>query len=239
MGMMPHQLFVYDGKSSGDFGVWISGTGTYDAPTRDIKMISIPGRNGDLTIDNGRFSNITVKYPAFISKRFEPRIDDFRAWLCSHYAYARLEDTYHPDEFRLALYKDGLSVETFGRNTSGQFDITFTCKPQRFLKLGEIPVRYSAAGKILNPTEYEAKPLIHCVGAGGTVTIGDVTVSVSRCSAFVDIDCELMEVYEGSNNRNGVTTLNNGAFPTIKPGEWNVSFTGFTRVEIVPRWWQI
>lgn len=239
MGMIPYQFFTFDGKSSGDFGVWISGTGTFNAPTRDIDMISVPGRNGDLTFDNGRFANITVKYPAFISRRFKPRVDDFRAWLCSHYAYARLEDTYHPDEFRLALYKDGLSVETFGRNTSGQFDITFTCKPQRFLKSGEQAVSYMTSGTIYNPTFYQARPLVRCYGTSGTVTVNGTPVKVTGCAAYADIDCELMEVYEGTASRNGMTTLTNGEFPVLDPGENAISFSGWSKVEIIPRWWQI
>ena len=239
MGMTAYQYLIFDGRSSADFGVWISGTGTFNAPERDIEMISVPGRNGDLSFDNGRFSNIAVTYPAFISKRFKTRIDDFRAWLCSHHAYARLEDTYHPDEYRLALYKDGLSVETFGRNSSGQFDITFTCKPQRFLKSGEIPAVYTASGRIYNPTLYPARPLVRCYGKSGTVTVNGTPVRVTGCSAYADIDCDLMEVYEGANSRNSTTTLVNGAFPELDPGENAVSFSGWSRVEITPRWWSI
>lgn len=239
MGLIPFNYLTYNGKNSADYGVWISGGGTYNAPARDVDMISVPGRNGDISFDNGRFQNITVTYPAFISRLFQYRIDDFRSWLCSHIGYQRLEDTYHPDEYRLAIYKGGLNVKTTSRNIAGSFDLTFECKPQRFLKSGEIPVEFAAAGNIYNPTDYASKPLIRCYGTSGSVTVGGVSVAVTGATTYADIDCELMEVYEGSTSLNSTTTLTNGEFPTIEPGTVAVSFTGFSSVEITPNWYKI
>lgn len=239
MGVNAYEYLIFDGKSTGEFGVWISGGGTFDAPARDVEMISVPGRDGDLFFDNGRFRNISVSYPAFISNRFQPRMDDFRAWLCSHVGYFRLEDTYHPDEFRRAMFKASLGVSTAPRNIAGRFTLSFDCKPQRWLKSGENGIEYSSSGKIYNPTEYGAKPLIRCIGTSGTVTINGTAVTVTGCTAYVDIDCEEMECFEGSTNRNGTTTLVNGAFPVLAPGENAVSFTGFTKVIVTPRWWRV
>ena len=58
-------------------------------------------------------------------------------------------------------------------------------------------------------------------------------------TAYADIDCELMEVYEGSSSLNNSTTLTNGEFPVIDPGEAAVSFTGFSAIEITPNWYTI
>ena len=235
----PFEYLTFDGKNSADFGVWISGGGTYNAPARDVEMVSVPGRNGDISYDNGRFQNVAVTYPAFISRKFQHRIDDFRGWMCSHIGYKRLEDTYHPEEYRLAMYKSGLDVATTPRNLAGSFDLTFECKPQRFLKSGEVPTEFTAAGKIYNPTYYPAKPMIRCYGTSGSVTVGGVSVAVTSASEYVDIDCELMEVYEGSTSRNNTATLTDGEFPVIEPGEVDVSFTGFSTIEITPNWYMI
>lgn len=239
MGVNVYEYLTYDGKSTADYGVWISGSGTFDAPARDIETVSIPGKNGDIYRDNGRYRNITVTYPAFISDRFQPRMDDFRAWLCSHVGYYRLEDSYHPDEYRMGLFKAAVSVSTTVRNLAGSFTLSFDCKPQRWLKSGEIPITYSLAGKIYNPTEYAAKPLIRCNGRSGTVTVNGIPVTVTGCTAYVDIDCENMESMEGTTSRNSTTTLVNGAFPELQPGENAVSFTGFSSVAITPRWWRL
>lgn len=240
MGLkIPYNYITYNGKSSADYGVWVSGGGTFDAPSRDVQTVSVPGRNGDLTFDNGRFTNIPVTYPAFISNRFQPRIDDFRAWLCSHVGYQRLEDTYHPDEFRIGVYKSGLSVSPTARNLAGSFALTFDCKPQRYLKSGEQPMTFSASGVVRNPTNYAALPLIRCNGQSGTVTVNGKKVTITGCTNHVMLDCDMMEAYEGTANRNGTTTLNNGVFPTLAPGNNAVSFTGFTSVVITPRFFTI
>lgn len=236
---MRRNFFALDGKSSADFGAWVAQSNAWDGAMHDDSVIEIPGKDGALVYSNGRWHNFEMTVSVYVPERMQVRVDAIRAWLSSkHDKYYRYEEALKPNEFRLARYVGPFTLSASDR-VGAAFDLVFDCKPQRFLKLGEIPVRYPVDGRILNPTEYEAKPLIHCVGTSGTVTIGGVTVSVSRCTSFVDIDCELMEVYEGSNNRNGVTTLTNGTFPTIKPGEWSVSFTGFTRVDITPRWWQI
>ena len=55
--------FTFDGIDSKKYGVYITGEAVYNAPERDVEVISIPGRNGAYLLDNGRFSNITVTYP--------------------------------------------------------------------------------------------------------------------------------------------------------------------------------
>ena len=186
--------FIFNGESSADFGVWISGGGTYDAPARDVQTEAIPGRNGAATFDNGRFENIQLTYPAFISRRFQPRVDGFRAFLLSQKGYQRLEDTYHPNEYRLALFHSGLTVETTPRNLAGSFDITFDCKPQRFLKSGDEPVPFYAKGIITNPTLFESLPVIAVTG-NGRVNVAGHLFTVSDTTQTIYIDSELMEVY--------------------------------------------
>lgn len=236
-GIIEHYL-TFDGKNSRDFGVWISGGGTFNAPARDLSMVQVPGRNGDLTFDNGRWNNITVTYPAFITRGFRWNIEAFREFICSRIGYKRLEDTYHPDEFRLAVYRSGLEVTTTPRNLAGSFNIAFDCKPQRFLKVGEMPQRFTASGKIYNPTLNAAKPLIRAYGIG-TVTVGGVSVRITAANQYTDIDCDLMDAFNGTTNCNNNIVLTNGEFPTIPAGESDIAFSGFSAVEITPRWWRL
>ena len=232
-------FFEFDGRASSGFDAWIARSNAWDGATHDDSSIEVPGRNGALVYSNDRWHNFELTVSCYMPHRMQTNVDALRAYLSSkHDKYYRYEEALKPDEFRLARYVGPFTLTASDR-VGAAFDVVFDCKPQRFLKLGEIPVSYSASGLILNPTDYDAKPLIHCVGQSGTVTVGGVTVAVSGCASYADIDCELMEVYEGSTSRNGTTTLNNGAFPVIKPGEWVVSFTGFSRVDITPRWWRI
>ena len=72
---------TFNGISSADYGVYISGSGTFNAPARDESSVVVPGRNGELTIDNGRYNNISVEYPAFIYRGFNMNVDGLRNFL--------------------------------------------------------------------------------------------------------------------------------------------------------------
>ena len=139
MAVMRHSI-QFGNVDSADYGIYISGEGVFDAPERDVETVEIPGRNGTLPIDHGRYQNIEVKYPAF---NYEPAYDDFaqnladfRNALCSQRGYQRLTDSFHPDEYRYAMFKDGLEIEPIKYNTASEFDLVFDCKPQRFLNSG-------------------------------------------------------------------------------------------------------
>lgn len=225
--------FIYNGKSSAEFGVWISGGGTYNAPARDIETEAIPGRNGLVSFDNGRFENVELIYPAFISRRFQPRVDGFRAWLLSQRGYLRLEDTYHPDEYRLAMYHSGFEVDTAVRNLAGSFEVQFDCKPQRFLKSGEHFISLASGAVLNNPTLYDALPLIVCSG-NGSITINGTTMTISGNDGQIYIDCDLQDAFLNNINKNSLITPE---FFKLSPGNNSVTYTGVTGFQIMPRWW--
>ena len=132
---------TFGGINSADFGIYISGEGVFNAPQRDVEMISVPGRNGAIALDRGRFQNIEVTYPAFNYEadydKFQQQLSDFRNAICAQKGYNRLSDTFHPDEYRMATYLSGLEVKPIKYNTASEFNIVFNCKPQRYLTSGE------------------------------------------------------------------------------------------------------
>lgn len=229
---------TFAGMDSTEFNIGISGSGTFDSPERDVEQVSIPGRNGDLLIDNKRFKNVTVTYPAFIASKFKGNFDGFRAFMLSKRGYQRLEDTYHPDEFRMAEYRGPIKPDVKVLNIAGEFNVEFNCKPQRWLKVGEIAIDLTASGVINNPTLYEAKPLIRAYGTG-TIAIGDNSITVTTASVYTDIDCEIMEAYKDGTDCNSNITLGSDEFPSLEPGDNTITISGFSNVSIIPRWWTI
>ena len=175
---------TFGGVNSADYGIYISGEGVFNAPKRDVEMITIPGRNGEFALDQGRFENITVTYPAF---NFEPgdysafvqNLSDFRNAICSQKGYQRLTDTFHPDEYRMAAYIGGLEIKPIKYNTASQFSIVFDCKPQRFLTSGETAVTVASGGAVTNPTLFESSPLLEVTGYG-SINLGGKTVTVNN-----------------------------------------------------------
>ena len=243
-----HDVY-FNGKSLADFGVHVNGTDVFNGPEKDVENVEVPGRNGDLHIFNGRYKNVELKYHAFIGggnnilytseqEDFKLHVRSLRQHLYKSDGYCRLEDTYHPDEYRRAMYKGPFTTEAIMLQ-AGEFDLTFDADPRRFLKSGEHKVEFTSNGAIVNPSDYVSKPLIRVYGKG-RLTIGDtiITVISTYPNSYIDIDCEIQDAYYGSTNCNPYINLVDGAFFELKPFENAVILgTGITKVEIVPNWW--
>ena len=232
---------TYNGVPLTNYGVYISGSGVFNAPARDQESIAVPGRNGELTIDNGRFENITVEYPAFIYRGFDLNVDGLRNFLLSQRGYKRLKDSYHPNEYRLARWSGNFTTDVEERLYAGNFTLTFDCMPQRFYEEGDQPIEItSASSSILNSGMFAAKPLIRAYGTG-SFSIGGVAVSISAADTYTDIDCELQEAYKDTlaTNKNAYITLTNGKFPQLDPGTNAITITGLSKIVIYPRWWHL
>lgn len=231
-------FIVYNGIQLSDYGVFISGDGTFNAPERDTTEVEIPGRNGSLTLDNGRYKNIEVKYPAFIYNNFAENVEAVRNILLDSSKNVRIEDTYHPDKFRIGKYKGGFTVKPIPELYAGEFELTFDCYPQRFLKSGEDPIEFTSAGTIHSKYLKDAKPLIRAYGTG-SFSIGGVSIQITAANVYTDIDTELQEAYKDNllDPKNGNIVLTDGSYPVLKLGDNEVTMTGITKLIIYPRWW--
>ena len=229
--------FTLDGVDSRDFGVYISGQGTFNASGRDYNIIPVPGRNGDLVGPEKRFQNGTLVYPAFIYANFKQNIADFRNFLLSLVGYHDLIDSYHPTEIRKVLFEGPFEADVEPKNDAGKFDIEFNCKPQRFLASGNQVTTLTADGSITNPTRFDARPLLRVYGTG-TLGIGSQSVTITQADVYTDIDCEMMDCFKGTANKNLYVQFTDHNIPVFVPGVNNISLgTGITKVEITPRWW--
>lgn len=234
----PSDFIIYNGVKLSDFNVYVSGDATYDSPERDITTTEVPGRSGDLLVDNGRFKEVTLKYEAWIaSDDFEKNIEDLRNFLGDKYGYHKLEDTYHQDEYRMAAFEGPITLSEVVTRTSGKFTLEFTCKPQRYLKSGDLPITVSSGQILYNPTLFPARPLIRVTGSG-EIKIGSYSITIaSHSNSYIDIDCEMMEAYCGSTDCNGLITVE--PFPELVKGNNVITYTGLSSVVITPRWWKI
>lgn len=235
---MIKNAILFGGKDLSEYGVVPSGSGTYTAPARKRTMENVPGRNGALCFSDGSFENISVKYPVGIKKPVGSNLDECRNYLLSLEGYQRLEDTYHPDEFRMGIYEGGFEPSVSVRGRIGNIELSFDCKPQRYLKEGEREFEVSSGATLYNPTNYTALPLVRAYGTG-TITIRNQTIRIDSANTYTDIDCDTMDAFKGATNCNGNITLLSGDFFKLEPGVNTVSFSNITRVIITPRWWKI
>ena len=178
---MAVNTFTFGGVTSSTYGIYVSGEALFNAPKRDAEVIQIPGRDGSFVLDRGSFENIEVTYRVFNQEKdlsdFRTKLANLRSALCSQVGYQRLTDTFHPDEYRMAAFIDGIEVVPVKYNTASEFEIKFNCKPQRFLTSGETAVAVASGGKVTNPTLFDARPQLQVVGYG-TIDIGGAEIEV-------------------------------------------------------------
>ena len=211
MAVMQNSI-IFGGVDSADFGIYIGGEGTFNAPKRDVEMISIPGRNGAFALDKGRFENIEVKYSAFNYEpdlaTFSANLEAFRNAICSQKGYQRLTDTFHSDEYRMAAYISGLEVKPIDYNTASTFDIIFDCMPQRYLTSGEEAITVADGETITNPTRFDAKPMLGVEGYG-TIAFNGYEIELDNA---VMGDIVLAEPYVDTFRHYFLIYFNNGQF---------------------------
>lgn len=237
---------VFNGTSSKDFGLYVSGSGVFNSPVFEYEATSVPGKSGDILMSNGRYTNVKVTYPIAIEKDFMYSSRGVKAWLLSPVGYCRLEDEYNPDMFRMARISEGIEWSAmFDTLCSKEYDaaasatLSFDCKPQLWLKAGEQEIACTNGMVIYNPTLFDATPLIRVVGTG-SVSINDVQIAVNTAGdEYIDIDCDLCDAFEGTANRNSCIELTDEDFPVLVPGENGIAFEGLTSVTIIPRWWTL
>ena len=231
---------VINGTSLAQYGVMFDASASMVKPVRKTRQYSIPGRNGMITEDDGDiFENVIVPYHGFIRSGFKANFSDLAAFLHHLSGYNRIECGFDVDHFRLGTVITGIdpAVNSFIR--TGSLDLKFDCMPQRFLKSGETAQTFSADGTITNPTLYASEPLIRIYGSG-SVTIGEYTITTSGSEAYTDIDCHLMECYNGSTRLNEYVQFSTWDYPKLKSGSNGIDLgSGITKVEITPRWWTI
>lgn len=230
MGIIDNEIII-DGVSTKDFHIYCSGVGSFSSPERQYDKVEIPGKNGVVYRDRKSYSNVEVVYKCLIYGDIED-FDRFRTYVNSKVGYFRLEDSFHPDEYRMAILTDPISPK-MKSDDMASFKLEFDCMPQRFLKDGEKSYTITTSGQLMNNTLFEAKPLIK-VTESGSLTINGKTLTFTNIQSETIIDCEEMDCYAGSTNMNRYVS---GEFPTLKSGINQIACSG--TIVIIPRWWTL
>ena len=231
-----NNVIVFNGKMLSDFDVFYDGTESFGIPEKDISFYSVPGKNGDLIISNGRYKNKTVPFFCFIKKDFRKNFEALMNFLETQEGYCRLEASAEPDVYCMATYSKEIDPRLTIRFVYGDFTLRFNRKPQKWLKSGEHEIEINDSMVLLNPTLQNAKPLIEITGTG-TITINDSEMVLDENTSSVIVDCEMEDAYEGTINRNGNLHVTNG-FPVLKAGENTVVVEGCS-IKLTPRWWRL
>ena len=245
-------LIVFDGESSRDHNLVVERRPDNVHAARRWETVTIPGRNGKLTLDGGSYENYTQSYEIYLDGKHDGLPDvasDVAEWLSSSAGYKKLEDLYEPDVYRLAQYRGSLQLSNI-LNTFGKATISFDVQPQRYLKHADnlygVQVLPGQNNWLYNKTNFNANPKIivstsPSSGADGVITIvhdgNTETITLTGIDSGTIIDSELLDCYYGSTNYNSAMS---GDFPIFEPGSTNITVSGdITSLTIFPRWWKL
>lgn len=128
---MPKSWFSYNGLSCEKWNCYKTQPINFPTPVRNVKKISVPGRNGDIVIDEGSYNNLTVTVECYIDGPFIKLFDAMRAALMADPDYHVLIDSLYPNEYRMARVTDVKAK--IATPTAGSAQIELDVKPQRFL----------------------------------------------------------------------------------------------------------
>lgn len=258
---------IFNGFSIKDYGIVVQTFPTYEYPENSYEMLHIDGKNGDFILDKKSFKNVDRTYylaaAINLGSTFSKNVNKLISSFKSVNGYGRLEDSYEPEYFRLATFKDSGEVKN-ALNEAYTLEAIFECKPQRFLKSGEVSKEqlYPMSGSniiINNPTKFISEPLIefeidpssvignnalleidHIVN-GEPVATTDIILDKTLTSGVID-----SEIKDCLNYESGIAYINNrveltNGFPLLYPGKntIHVNSTGFTKIKITPRWWTL
>lgn len=182
----------WNGKSSEDFGIVVSATPSLNRPAKKYDIYTVPGRNGVIIEQQDAYENTQKKYSIWFADKNDSSSQktsrDISAWLYAPIGYARLEDDFELDVYRKAYFVGPIDIENH-MQMYGMCDITFECRPERYIKQGEIWIDDPEI--IMNPYAFSAKPFIKVEGSGtGTLTINNETITLTDITDYIYIDSE-------------------------------------------------
>ena len=253
--------FTFGGIDSRDYGIFIISSNSFDSPSRKTTAYSIPGRDGDIIVDEGYYSNVDITYKVRISidklLAESPNIniayalDGIKDCFYSIIGeYAELRDSYNPDYYRMGCFDNGFKFSGYKNNKDFiDTDITFNCKPYRYREDGKevVAITNNTSNLIYNSEIYASLPLIQI--NKGTSNSARVTINgynfdfdFSNLSITnIKIDSENQLVYNlGTNYYSKYTPPSTQNFPVLKGGTNSIQKTSATgTVFITPRWRRI
>lgn len=251
-------IITFNGKSSSSFGIIVERYPSPNRPARRGTVLQIPGRNGDLVIEDGTYENVPLKFDVYLSAEPANLYDRAAAvadWLLGSSGYQKLTTEYEPDIFRLARFAGPLDIEAI-LNSHGRATLEFDCYPQRFDSLGHVYSDYgslsSGSATITNTGIMIAKPMIKVTGKGyvalefsndastDTTEVG-IQFSEDQTETII-LDCDLHDAYyEDGSNANAAVSFSDAeaslpesddyfypTFPELTPGKNTVTLSSLS-----------
>lgn len=223
--------FHFKGKDSRDFGILISAAPEKVRAERRVEQVTIPGRNGDLTVDEGTYAPYVISVEC--STRGNENLDEILAWLNGAGGLILCTE---PDKvFRASIYNQISVADMIYLYNS--FLLQFRVQPFKYsVNAAGDALELTAPTTIRNSGTVYSEPLITVYGSGDiTLNINGNPYPLRNVDGNITIDSEMMEVFKGSTNQN--SKYGGAEFPRFEVGQNEIRWTGnVSKIKIQPRW---
>jgi phage-related protein len=222
-----YPYFVWKGISSLDKNIMVTKLPDFERPEANIDKITIPGRDGFLTQDDGTYQGTIKTCECSLDNG---NIDDINSWLTGsgEVIFSNEQDKKYK---AVIINKIPFSkiIPIFHN-----FVIQFDCQPKKY-SIDNTIITLNAPETIFNPGSANSKPILKLYGTGTIdLTINDTAINLTNIDGYVTIDSELIDCYKDTILMNNNM---NGDFPLLSPGNNTINWNGtITKVEITPNW---
>lgn len=234
------RFFEFNGTKSSDLGLHIYSTNWFSTPERDYTAQSVPGRDGDLILDQGRYKNLLVKYECdLISPASVTLANRIKRWLMVH-KYLPLSDFGDPEHFRYAIPVKPFSDATEESIWFGSALFQFNCKPYRYMVTGKSVQTFENPDSIElnNPGLVYSCPVFELETEGDiSLTCSGKTMNLLNTSGTLVIDTDNKLIYDKNSVANLAAHNATDEFIYFEPGNNTLTFIGnVVKAKITPNW---
>ena len=231
-------MFTYKGTRSNDMHLRVLNDIEFASPTRDVELVQVPGRDGDLVMDNGRFNSVVRSIPCRLEAPrgvdVETCINEINNWLIDD---GRFHDFSWDNDPRF-VYQARVEGEVVSHRMLSRFGksvLKFRMHPIKLLKssLTELPVTQGM--NVSNPFSVDGNPRLVIRGSGNiVVNIDGRPLRLERIGGGCIVDSATQTITDLSGN---ITQFDRmfSPFPVLTPGDNQITFPNNVQVSITTR----
>ena len=258
---MRKQDFYFAGHWLSEFGGRLAQSPQIEFAEYDSELIEIPGRSGDIYLDNKRFKNVPFARKITLVNRTRypsiQQIEEFRDWIMNARGYQEFRDTQHPNCFAKAVLTN---TSELLRDLPKLTDLTlnFNREPFWYTFTGYYAIELERDTQMFsvdlkNPEKYEAYPDFKIV-ASDAATVA-LNISINGVSNTYNVQFtndyktlvfnrELGQIFLLHNNQRNIQVIDGDLPGTLAPMYDNTviisaylsEFNHLSSATITPNW---
>ena len=225
--------FIFDGINSKDMGIKIERHNNFSSPQRRVESISIPGRTGNILIDDGSYENQIFEYELILECDSKKGIDiskkanEISSWLHGDYTYKTLTFS-NSDKTYKAVVINKIDITQMFKKFAKALVVFEAYEVANVAKGKSISV-IKNEGTFINNTNREVKPILKLVGEGDCIiNINNQEMKIKGIEGHIIVDSYNMDCYKKLDD--GFVENNNkkmfGSFPVFNIGENEIKVNG-------------